>query len=177
MAIEGLICLTAYLTEDVEDTREALSTYISDPEESIEDANQNRLLEDGVPTSRGLVVAYQFSQEANIQIKGLSHAEEEFCEIVRNIGIAKEQGEPLGESDLPEGFSETEPTLSKYDKHYYTMNMSNEYSDTEEIEVNYRSRDPSGPFEMKPDKSSVSVWLRIDGEDKYQHQAGWTENI
>jgi hypothetical protein len=177
MDIEGFVCWTAHAVDDPAELRRVLDAQL--PESGsrvIADAQYAGLLEGTALLPPGLAAAHAFAERSDLPMSGPTDAIADFSAILDALSAAERRGERLGVDAVPDGFETVSPTVDRYDRSYHTVNVAAEYPSGAAIELNYRSRDPSHPREQRANLSSAILWLRQDGETRYEHRAEWEES-
>lgn len=176
--MEDFVAFTAYVCErDELDVDLVLSAYLAEPDRARANAESEGLLRDGVVTGNGLVAATGFADDHDWITRRIPTPVREFVRVVELVEERAEQGRGgVADAALPDGFVEYESDRRGFeaDQAGYVNNRAKEYESGARIEFDYRSRDPSGPFEMKPDRIRTVVSLSDLGRD-ITLRRGWTD--
>jgi|GEM_PF-2188259 len=176
MDIEGFVCWTAHAVDDPAELRRILDAQL--PEQgsrAVADAQCAGLLEGTMLRPPGLAAAHAFAERSDLPMSGPTDAIADFSALLDALAAAERRGERFDADAVPGGFEAVTPTIDRYDRSYYTVNVAAEYPPDAAVELNYRSRDPSHPGEQRANLSSAILWLRRDGETRYEHRAEWEE--
>lgn len=178
MDIEGFVCWTAYSVDDPAELRRVLDAQL--PSESasraVADAQYAGLLEGTALRPAGLAAAHAFAERSDLPLSGPREAIADFGVLLDGLTAAERRDERFEADAVPEGFGTVPPTVDRFDRSYYTVNVAKEYLSGAAVELNYRSRDPSHAGEERPNLSSAILWLRIDGATAYEHRVEWEES-
>jgi hypothetical protein len=174
MGADGFVCWTARVIEDPTELRETVGTLLPDAE-ALDETRRSGLLEGTTPTPRGLAAADAFSERSGLPMPGPDAAIADFRTLLETVDAAAEAGRRLSDSDVPDGFEPIRPSVDRYDREYYTVNRARQYPSGAEVELNYRSRDPSHVREPKPNVSSLALWLRGDAAGTHEYRTEWRE--
>jgi hypothetical protein len=175
--MEEFVAYSAYACKMNGSSLEAvLSAYFGSADEAVEAAESEGYVEDGQATRDGLLAAVEFAERTGLAARTLPEQVREFHDVVEAIDEAAEQQAGIGGNRLPEGFTEYESDHRRYrsDQHGYVSNYAKDYADGSRVEVDHRSRDPSGPFEMEPDRASAEARLHHLGRT-FTYSRGWDE--
>lgn len=174
--MEEFVAYTAYVCEkDGSDLETVLSVYFGDVDRAMSAAESEGHVEDGRVTVAGVLAAVEFAEQAGLDAT-LPEQVRDFHEVVEEVDAAADERRGISDPRLPDGFEEYESDHSRFrsDLHTYTNTQAKEYADGSRVEIDYRSRDPSGPFEMEPDRASVEARLHDLGRT-FTYSDGWDE--
>jgi len=175
MGVEGFVCWTAHSIHDRTELRHVLDAQLSGGTQALREAREAGLLDGTALRPRGLAAAHEFAERSGLPIAGPTDAVADFSTLLDGIRAAADEGRALTVEAVPEGFDRVTPTAGRFDRAYHTINVAREYPDGAEVELNYRSRDPSHPGEPRPNQSSAILWLRGDVDHAYDHRREWVE--
>ncbi|MFB6101249.1 MAG: hypothetical protein ABEJ73_01640 [Haloplanus sp.] len=175
MSVEGFVCWTARSVDDPAELRRVLDAQLPSESRALDDARRAGLVDGATLHPAGLAEAHAFAQRSDLPMPGATDAIADFSALLDEIRAAERRGAKLGVDAVPEGFEAVVPTVDRFDRTYHTVNVGREYPSGAEVELNYRSRDPSYPGESKPNESSAILWLRGDVRTPYEHRVEWVE--
>jgi hypothetical protein len=176
MDIEGFVCWTARAVDDPAELRRVLDVQLPESgSRAVADAQRAGLLEGTALRPTGLAAAHAFAERSDLPMSGPTEAIADFSAILDALDAAERRGERFDTDAVPEGFETVAPTVDRYDRNYPTVTVAKAYPSGTEVELNYRSRDPSHPGERRANVSSAILWLREDGATAYEHRAEWRE--
>ncbi|WP_251343990.1 hypothetical protein [Haloplanus halophilus] len=175
MGVEGFVCWTARTIEDRTELRRVLTAQLPSGLGALRDAREAGLLDGTTPTAAGLAAAQEFADRSGLPMAGPTDAIADFGVLLEGLLAAEDERRAFVADAVPEGFDRVTPSIDRFDREYHTVNVAREYPSGAEVELNYRSRDPSHPGEEKPNRSSAILWLRGGTDRTYEHRAEWTE--
>jgi len=175
MGVEGFVCWTAHSIHDRTELRRVLNAQLPAGTRALREAREAGLLDGTSLRPRGLAAAHEFAARSDLPMAGPTDAVADFSALLDGIRAAADAGRSLTAEAVPDGFDRVAPTVDRFDRAYHTVNVAKEYPGGAEVELNYRSRDPSQPGEAKPNRSTAILWLRGDADHEYDHRREWVE--
>jgi hypothetical protein len=175
MGVEGFVCWTARSVEDRTELRRVLNAQLESGTRALREARESGLLDGTTLQPAGLAAAQAFAERSELPMPGPAAAIADFGALLDALERAATAGDTLTAESVPSEFDHVTPSVARFDREYHTVNVARTYPDGAEVELNYRSRDPSHPGEAKPNRSSAILWLRGDVDRPYEHRVEWLE--